>query len=162
MDPTVSPMPSAFDLSRGLIRMVRELHLTSPVSQDRQRALLLGLCRLFDGRRASIQMTRMEADTGLPRVVSALTVEGPVSQGSNGDVIPGRKSALIARKRTSPREVEEDDGPCHDSFVPLDGVRFVARLSVARAAGRRRFTPAERQLIDLVHKECAWVYDGLR
>jgi hypothetical protein len=162
MASTVSLMPSAFDLSRGLIRMLRELHRTAPVPQDRQRALLLGLCQLFDGHRASIRLSRIESSTGLSRVMNTVTVQGPFSQGTNGSVISAPRSSVLARKRASPREVQPDDGPCHDSYVPLDGVRLVACLSVARAAGHRRFTPTERQLIDLVHNECAWVYDGLR
>jgi hypothetical protein len=50
------------------------------------------------------------------------------------------------------------EGPCHEAFLSISGVRLVSRLTLIREPGGRRFTPAERALADLVHAESVWIY----
>lgn len=49
-------------------------------------------------------------------------------------------------------------GPCLDAFLPLDGLRLVACLMLARPPGRPRFSADNRALVELLHEECRWVY----
>jgi hypothetical protein len=142
--------------------MVRELHLSAPAVPVRQRTLLQGMCRLFDANRGSILITAIDTDTGNSEITTSLTVEAPFSalegvtpiSQTNG----GRSHASPGKSRSNGRNSSTADGSCHEAFASLKGVR-VARLSLTRGPGRQRFTPTERNLIDVIHNECAWVYD---
>lgn len=151
-------VPTQLNLSRELIRMMRQLHLAQPTV--RQRALLSELCRLFEAKQGQIQVMGIDPATGMSRVMHSFTVSGPMLH--NGADSPNATAPKSAARKKSPtsRAVQNGEGPVHEAFVPLEGVRRMARLSLVREPGRRRFTPAERGLIDLIHAECAWVYDG--
>lgn len=169
MAPMAIAASSSTHLSRGLIRMVRELHVSAHAGSVRQRTLLQEMCRLFDANRGSILITAIDADTGQPDVKASLTVEGPFATENGSERAP---SGNGARTTTSPMKSRSNgrhgssadnstgDGSCHEAFVTLKGIR-VARLSLSRSPGSQRFTPTERGLIDVIHSECAWVYDEL-
>src|SRR4051812_12849223 len=77
MAPMAIVASSSMQLSRGLIRMVRELHLSPTAVPVRQRSLLQGMCRLFDAHHGSILVTAIDADTGSSEIMASLTVEAP-------------------------------------------------------------------------------------
>jgi hypothetical protein len=153
---------SNFQLSRGLIRMVRRLHLAAPAVGSRQRTLLQGMCRLFDAQRGSILISTIDAASGDTRVMASVTLEAPFPPDDVGASVAAastsRNTTATGKARSTRIGAPLQEGSVHDAFVSLQGVR-VAKLSLMRSPGRRRFTPTERGLIDVIHAECAWIHD---
>jgi hypothetical protein len=127
------------DACQAVMRISRKLHVAPEGSEVRQSILITSLCQLLNAHDGMIKVTRTEPASGRQTVVSVVR----------------------ASKDSAPPNYDRDpsgNGPCHEAFLSISGVRLVSRLTLNRQPGAPRFTSAERALADLVHAESAWIY----
>ena len=143
---------------RLAFRLARALHLAGHDPADRKRLLLEDLCRAAGAERGVLAVTRTDLRTGRQELVSV--VAGHLrAEGTQGPPVAERAAGGGTRAAAlGPEPGPSLPPPCLDAFLPLDGLRLVACLMMARPPGGRRFSAADRALIDLLHGGCRWVY----
>ncbi|MDB5297350.1 MAG: hypothetical protein JWO31_3333 [Phycisphaerales bacterium] len=173
---------------RLALRIARALHEAGSEPVRRKRVLLGGLCAAAGADRGVLAVTRTDLRTGRHDLVSAVAGHMPTTavsaEAASAEGRPppdGRSQDDERSTRASsaglpypPSLVDEavpgaaDDpfpsvavagpGPVLDTFLPLNGLRLVACLTLARPPGAPRFAAADRALVELLHAECAGVY----
>ena len=160
--------------------LARALHDAGPDPVERKRRLLAGLCDLVEADCALSAVTRTDVSTGRQTVLSVLAIR-VARIGGSGSARPlprggrySRRSAAGGAAAGSRAESIDPDAleaqamvrspgdgfiaPCLDDFCWLDGLKLAGCIMLFRNADSRRFTAADRAVVDLVHSRCSWVY----
>jgi DNA-binding CsgD family transcriptional regulator len=155
--------------AREMLRLTNALHRSPAESVTRKKLLLQGICRLVEADSGVSAVTICDRDTARQTVVSIVrTGRGAIPEPTPG---PTQPVARIRRVSLRPRadgralsNTEPDSRPldnclCYDSYVDLLGMQVVATLTVCRRpADSRPFSQRQREIVNALHAEMAWVY----
>jgi len=152
-----------------MLHLSNALHLSPANPVTRKKILLDGICRLVDadgGLSAVSTCDRLTARQSLISVVrmgpsDAPAADLPADQSlAHETTLPTKKGGRIAQ--ISATETGScPPGPCQccDSFLDLLGMQVVATLTVYRQQpDARPFSQREREIVNAMHAEMAWVY----
>jgi len=159
--------------AREMLRLSNALHRSAADPVTRKKILLDGICRLVEADGALSAVTTCDRITARQTVISVVqTVSGapdalisdsgsapPVTRGRRGTLRPrsGAQIAAVPNRETSSRPPENSQ--CYDSYIDLLGMQVVATLTVYRSqADSRPFSQRQREIVNAVHSEMAWVY----
>jgi len=163
--------------ARDMLRLSNTLHRSPANPGTRKKILLDGICRLVDAdggfsvvttcdpltaRKTVISTVRTGPDRSDAPASSSPVERGPAEQETiaPAETVRPRRGGRIAHiPPAEPCSRPEDDCQCCDSFIDLMGMQVVATLTVYRQpADGRLFSQREREIVNAMHVEMAWVY----
>jgi DNA-binding CsgD family transcriptional regulator len=159
-----------------MLRLSNSLHRSPANPVTRKKTLLEGICRIVHAEGGVSAVTTCDRVTARKTVISIVRTgpfdglrTGP-SDAPNPDFAADQAIADETPTRTRKggriTQLSEDDascppGPCQccDSFIDLLGMQVVATLTVYRQqADASPFSQREREIVNAMHAEMAWVY----
>jgi DNA-binding CsgD family transcriptional regulator len=154
--------------ARNMLRLGNSLHRSPGDPVTRKRILLQGIARLVEAHGAISVVTTCDRLTARQTVISVVRTDAPDAPVSPSDP-PAARTAPLRLKRggriAQLAAAESGWRPpehcqCCDSFIDLLGMQVVATLTVYRQpADAPPFSQREREIVNAVHAEMAWVYE---
>jgi DNA-binding CsgD family transcriptional regulator len=158
-----------------MLRLSNSLHKSPANPVTRKKILLDGICQIVQADGGVASVTTCDRVTARKTVISVVRTgpsertvpSDPPAADFSADPSAAHESPLRTRKggRMTQLSAAETDscppGPrqCCDSFIDLLGMQVVAILTIYRQqADARPFSQREREIVNAVHAEMAWVY----
>lgn len=151
--------------ARDMLRLSNSLHRSPANPVTRKKILLDGICRLVEADGGISAVATCDRLTARKTVISVVRTDPDPSDAQDSGMplareTPqrprrgGRLAQLVAEPASHP-----ENSQCCDSFIDLLGMQVVATLTVYRQQpDARPFSQREREIINAMHVEMAWVY----